>query len=34
VSERLHERFPKVIEALAPLGGDFVFDGELVAFDS
>jgi ATP-dependent DNA ligase len=34
VPERLHERFPKLIEALASLGGDFVFDGELMAFDS
>ena len=30
----LNKRFPKVVEALASLGGDFVLDGELVAFDS
>jgi bifunctional non-homologous end joining protein LigD len=29
----LNKRFPKVVDALAPLGGDFVLDGELVAFD-
>jgi bifunctional non-homologous end joining protein LigD len=27
-------RFPKDVEALASLAGDFVLDGELVAFDS
>jgi bifunctional non-homologous end joining protein LigD len=27
-------RFPKVVEALASLAGDFVLDGELVAIDS
>jgi DNA ligase D-like protein (predicted ligase) len=30
----LNKRFPKVVEALAALKGDFVFDGELVAIDS
>ena len=30
----LNKRFPRVGEALASLGGDFVLDGELVAFDS
>ena len=30
----LNKRFPKVVEALASLGGDFVLDGELVALDS
>jgi bifunctional non-homologous end joining protein LigD len=30
----LNKRFPKVVEALASLGGDFVLDGELVAIDS
>ena len=30
----LNKRFPKVVETLASLGGDFVLDGELVAFDS
>ena len=30
----LNKRFPKVIEALASLGGGFVLDGELVAIDS
>ena len=30
----LNKRFPKVVEALASLEGDFVLDGELVAFDS
>ena len=29
----LNKRFPKVVEALASLGGDFVLDGELIAFD-
>ena len=29
----LNKRFPKVVEALATLGSDFVLDGELVAFD-
>ena len=29
----LNKRFPRVVEALASLGGDFVLDGELVAFD-
>ena len=29
----LNKRFPKVVEALASLAGDFVLDGELVAFD-
>jgi bifunctional non-homologous end joining protein LigD len=29
----LNKRFPKVVDALASLGGDFVRDGELVAFD-
>jgi ATP-dependent DNA ligase len=29
----LNKRFPKVVEALASLGGDFVLDGELVALD-
>jgi bifunctional non-homologous end joining protein LigD len=29
----LDRRFPKVVEALASLGGDFVLDGELVAID-
>ena len=29
----LNKRFPKVVEALAALEGDFVLDGELVAFD-
>ena len=29
----LNKRFPKVVDALASLGGDFVLDGELVAFD-
>ena len=30
----LNKRFPKVAQALASLGGDFVLDGELVALDS
>jgi ATP-dependent DNA ligase len=30
----LNKRFPKVLEALSSLGGDFVVDGELVALDS
>ena len=30
----LNKRFPKVVEALASLEGDFVLDGELVALDS
>jgi bifunctional non-homologous end joining protein LigD len=30
----LNERFPKVVDALASLKGDFVLDGELVAIDS
>jgi bifunctional non-homologous end joining protein LigD len=30
----LNKRFPKVVEALASLGSDFVLDGELVALDS
>jgi ATP-dependent DNA ligase len=30
----LNKRFPKVVEALSSLGGDFVLDGELVALDS
>ena len=30
----LNKRFPRVVEALATLEGDFVLDGELVAFDS
>jgi bifunctional non-homologous end joining protein LigD len=30
----LNRRFPKVVEALASLGGGFVFDGELVPLDS
>jgi ATP-dependent DNA ligase len=30
----LNKRFPKVVEALASLAGDFVLDGELVAIDS
>ena len=30
----LNRRFPKVVEALASLEGDFVLDGELVAMDS
>ena len=29
----LNERFPKVVDALASLEGDFVLDGELVAID-
>ena len=29
----LNERFPKVVAALASVGGDFVLDGELVAID-
>ena len=29
----LNKRFQKVVDALASLGGDFVLDGELVAFD-
>jgi ATP-dependent DNA ligase len=29
----LNKRLQKVVEALASLGGDFVLDGELVAFD-
>jgi bifunctional non-homologous end joining protein LigD len=29
----LNKRFPRVVEALASLGSDFVLDGELVAFD-
>ncbi len=29
----LNERFPKIVDALASLDGDFVLDGELVAFD-
>jgi ATP dependent DNA ligase domain len=29
----LSKRFPRVVEAVASLGGDFVLDGELVAFD-
>jgi ATP-dependent DNA ligase len=29
----LNKRFPKVVEALASLGGDFVLDGKLVALD-
>jgi bifunctional non-homologous end joining protein LigD len=29
----LKERFPKVVDALASLEGDFVLDGELVAID-
>ena len=30
----LNERFPKVVEMLSLLKGDFVLDGELVAIDS
>ncbi len=30
----LNKRFPKVVEVLASLEGDFVLDGELVAIDS
>ena len=30
----LNKRFPKVVEVLASLEGDFVLDGELLAFDS
>ena len=30
----LNKRFPKVVDALASLDGDFVLDGELVALDS
>ena len=30
----LNKRFPKIVQALASLGGDFVLDGELVALDS
>jgi bifunctional non-homologous end joining protein LigD len=30
----LNKRFPRVVDALASLEGDFVLDGELVAFDS
>ena len=30
----LNKRFPKIVEALASLNGDFVLDGELVAIDS
>jgi bifunctional non-homologous end joining protein LigD len=30
----LNGRFPGVVDALASLKGDFVLDGELVAFDS
>jgi bifunctional non-homologous end joining protein LigD len=30
----LNRRFSSVVQALASLGGDFVFDGELVAPDS
>src|SRR5258705_8711418 len=29
----LNKRFPKVVEALASLAGDFVLDGELVVLD-
>ena len=29
----LNKRFPKVVETLAALSGDFVLDGELVALD-
>ena len=29
----LNERFPKVVDALGSLEGDFVVDGELVAMD-
>jgi bifunctional non-homologous end joining protein LigD len=29
----LNRRFPKIVEALASLKGDFVLDGELVALD-
>jgi bifunctional non-homologous end joining protein LigD len=29
----LNKRFPKIVEALASLVGDFVLDGELVALD-
>ena len=29
----LNKRFPKVVDALASLGSDFVLDGELVVFD-
>jgi ATP-dependent DNA ligase len=29
----LNKRFPKVVDALASLGGDFVLDGKLVALD-
>ena len=29
----LSNRFPQVVEAFASLGGDFVLDGELLAFD-
>ena len=29
----LNKRFPKVVDALASLGGDFVLDGEPVVFD-
>ena len=29
----LNKRFPKIVDALASLDGDFVLDGELVAFD-
>ncbi|HEY5812180.1 MAG TPA: hypothetical protein VIT23_05975 [Terrimicrobiaceae bacterium] len=29
----LNQRFPKVVDALASLEGDFVLDGELVAID-
>ena len=30
----LNKRFPRVVDALASLEGDFALDGELVAFDS
>ena len=30
----LNKRFPKIVQALASLDGDFVLDGELVALDS
>ena len=30
----LNKRFPKIVQALASLEGDFVLDGELVALDS
>jgi len=30
----LNKRFPKIVNALVSIDGDFVLDGELVAFDT